>query len=136
MNRLSLGQIISAVVILLVQVLLLKNIEIVVLDRYVISIIVYPIIIFFLPVSTRRSATIIAAFFIGLFIDVFYDSIGVHAATFVFTAFLRTFVLRILEPRLGYRSNESITLSTYGSNWFFVFLGSYAISSCLYLFFD
>ena len=123
MNKLSLGQVITSIVILLIQVLLLKNIEIVIFETYVISILIYPLIIFLLPVGTRRSAIVLAAFFIGLFVDVFYDSIGVHAAAFVFTAFLRSFILKMLEPRLGYRSNDSITLSTYGTNWFVLFIG-------------
>jgi len=123
MNKLSVGYVIASCTILLLQVLLLKNIQIALFDTYVLSILVYPAVIIFLPLWVRRSIVIVIAFFVGLFIDMFYDTLGVHTAALVFTAFLRNLVLKILEPRKGYRTNDPIGPKQYGFNWFMTYLG-------------
>ena len=131
MNRLSVRHIISFVVILVVQVLLLRPVQVQFLDNFSISIIVYPLIILLLPITSRRSVVIAIAFIIGLLIDVFYDSPGVHTAAFVFTGFIRPYALAILEPRLGYRTNEVIEINHYGLNWFMSYI---AIMLIIHLF--
>ncbi len=123
MNRLTAGQLISFALFIAIQVLLLKNIQIAFLEQFSLSILIYPIIIILLPVSFGRSAIIVSAFAIGLIVDVFYDSPGVHAATLVFTAFIRSIVLGLIEPRLGYRANDMIEKDHYGLNWFLSYVG-------------
>lgn len=123
MNRLSIGHIVTSVIIVLVQILLLKNIQIVVFDRFTLSVLIYPVVIIFLPVELRRSAVILIAFFLGLFIDSFYDSPGVHTAALVLTGFFRGTILRLLEPRQGYRNNLDISPKAYGMSWFLYYLG-------------
>lgn len=51
----------------------------------------YPYILFILlfPVNGNRMGLILSSFFLGLFIDMFNDSGGVHAASSVILAFLR-----------------------------------------------
>lgn len=123
MNRLSVGYIIASVIIILTQVLLLKNIQIGIFERFTLSIIIYPAVIIFLPLWVRRSIIVLAAFLIGLFIDMFYDSPGVHTAALVLTAFVRTFILKMLEPRKGYRTNVPMGPKDFGLNWFLTYLG-------------
>ncbi len=117
MNRLYVSHAIQSLVVLIIQVLLLKNVQIPVFDRYTIAIIIYPIIIIFLPLETRRSLVIIGAFFVGLLIDLFYDTIGVHTAALVLTAFLRTPILQLIEPRQGYRNGIALSGRNYGFGW-------------------
>ena len=123
MNRLYTSHIVTSVIILIIQILLLKNIQIELFDRFTLSVLIYPAVILFLPVGVRRSVIIISAFFIGLLIDGFYDSPGVHTAALVFTAFIRATILRLLEPRQGYRDNLLPAPQSYGSGWFFSYLG-------------
>ncbi len=123
MNRLYISHIVTSIIIVLVQILLLKNIQIVVFEQFTISVLIYPIIVIFLPVELRRSAVVLVAFFLGLFVDTFYDSPGVHTAALVLTGFLRGTVLRLLEPRQGYRNNVGISPSSYGFSWFMYYLG-------------
>ena len=108
MNRLHIGHIVTSVIIVLVQVLLLKNIQILVFDRFTLSILIYPVVIIFLPVELRRSFVVLTAFLLGLCIDSFYDSPGVHTAALVLTGFFRGTILRLFEPRQGYRNNLSL----------------------------
>lgn len=123
MNRFSIGQVVSFAIILILQVLLFRNVQVQFLDQYSLSIIVYPIILILLPVTFRRSVVIIMAFFMGIFVDAFYDSPGVHTVALVFTAFIRPYILALLEPRLGYRTNDLIEINHYGVYWFLSFLG-------------
>lgn len=123
MNRLYASHLITSIIILLVQILLLKNIQIAVFDRFTLSVLIYPIIIILLPVEMRRSAVVLIAFFVGLCIDTFYDSPGVHTAALVFTGFLRAYLLGIMEPRQGYRNNVAIGPKAYGFSWFLYYAG-------------
>jgi len=123
MNRLNASHIITSVLVVFVQILLLKNVQIEFFDRFTLSIFIYPAVIIFFPIGMRRSALITIAFFLGLFIDAFYDSPGVHTAALVLTAFLRALVLRLLAPRQGYRTDESPSFQINGAYWLMTYLG-------------
>lgn len=60
---------------------------------------VYVLFIILLPLSTPRYAVLILAFLLGLTIDVFSNSLGVHSAATVFAAYLRPLVIRIISNR-------------------------------------
>jgi len=117
MNRLYVSHAIQSLVVLIIQVMLLKNVQIPVLDRYTLTIIIYPMMIIYLPLETRRAFVIIGAFFVGLVIDVFYDTLGVHTAALVLTGFLRTPILQLIEPRQGYRNGTALSGRNYGFTW-------------------
>ena len=86
-----------------------------------------------LPFKMRKTLVLLYSFGLGLFIDMFYNSPGVHAGALVIMAYLRNTVLRILEPNDGYDIASSPTLDTMGINWFltytsvllFIFLFAY-----------
>lgn len=123
MNRQLYRHIIASIIVLLLQIFLLKNVQVQFLDKFAMTILLYPAIIIFLPLDIQRSLVITLSFFIGLLIDVFYQSYGIHAAALVLTGFTRAFILKVLEPRQGYRINESPSIQSYGTSWFFTFLG-------------
>ncbi len=81
--------------------------------------IVYPLFILLLPINTPRWLAFLLAFMMGISIDIFYNSPGVHASTLIFTAFARGLVLALLEPREGYSINLSPTIKNMGVGWFF-----------------
>ncbi len=83
-----------------------------------IQILIYPLFIMLLPVQTGRILLIILGFLLGLSIDFFYDSPGLHASASVFTAFIRPFVLASIEPRGGYKINSVPNKNQFGVNWF------------------
>lgn len=60
---------------------------------------VYLLFIILLPLSTPRYAVLILAFVLGLIIDIFSNSLGVHSAATVFAAYLRPLVIRIISNR-------------------------------------
>ena len=95
-------------------------------------IIVFPVFILLLPLRTPRALIILLGFLIGISIDFLYNSMGVHASAAVFTAFIRPYLLKILEPRGGYNVNYSPTAERMGLAWFFRYA---AILMFLHLFF-
>jgi hypothetical protein len=81
------------------------------------TVFLYPIILMLMPVSTLPVIAIAAAFFIGIMLDIFYDSMGVHAGACVFTAYFRVFLLQLMEPRGGYGS-DGASKKAMGLSWF------------------
>ena len=102
------------IVLLFVQVLLIKNVE---LGRFI-NPFIYVLFIIALPFETPRSLLLILAFIIGLAVDMFYDTLGMHAAASVFMAFCRPRVFRFFSPREGYEVGTQPTIRYMGNPWF------------------
>ena len=81
-------------------------------------IVVFPIFIFLLPMRIPRSLVLLLGFAIGMFVDILYDTLGLHASAAVFTAYIRPFVFKVLEPRGGYNVNLSPTVRHLGVSWY------------------
>lgn len=107
------------VALLLLQGLILKRISAGWMGYVYFDVLLYPLFIILLPLRTPRSLVMISAFLLGLGVDLFYGTIGLHAAASVFTAYLRAFVLSQLEPREGYNVDFSPTKAQLGAPWFF-----------------
>lgn len=60
---------------------------------------VYIIYLLFLPVRLSRTALLFIAFLLGLGMDIFENSGGVHAAASVMLAYSRTSILKIVSRR-------------------------------------
>ena len=134
MNTETIKQIIRAVLILLVQVLVFKRVG---LGSSWLwqhgDIFIYPIIVLLLPFKLSRHTVIVIGFLIGLIIDMFYDTIGVHAFALTATAYARGLLLSYLEPRGGYQLAMSPTQYSMGLNWLVTFTSlSLAIHIFLY----
>lgn len=110
--------IIHGLILLAIQAFLLVGLSIPLGGRYVASAFIYPLIVLILPLRTPRSAVLIIAFLLGLSMDFFYDSPGVHGGAMVLLAMSRIILLRILEPRGGYRVDTLPTPANYGWKWF------------------
>ena len=93
---------------------------------------IYPLFILLLPMNFPRWLIVLLAFTMGIILDIFYNSPGVHASAFVFTAFIREPILALLEPREGYSVNMSPTMQKMGSSWFFRYA---SIMMAIHLFF-
>lgn len=70
--------------------------------------------ILLLPTSIQSFPLMLIAFFMGLSIDVFYETIGMHAAASTLMAFLRPFWLKVTSPSGGYDEIEEPSLSELG----------------------
>lgn len=132
MNNLWLANGLRFIVLLLLQVLILKNI--VILPPYI-QFIIYPLFILMLPFSLEPAIVLLLAFFMGLCVDMFYDSLGLHAGALVITAFARGIVSQAMEPRGGYKNTHFPTRSVMGTAWFIQYAAILMTIHLLFYFF-
>ena len=118
MNSVVTKNIIRFISLAIFQVLIFKRVAFNWGDFAFIHFLVYPLFIILLPTKLPRPLVIFLGFLIGIFIDFFYDSPGIHASAGVFTGYARGLVLDLLEPYEGYNSNDSPTIETMGIGWF------------------
>lgn len=71
-----------------------------------------------LPFEIGPIWLMLIGFLTGLFIDLFYDTVGVHAIACLVTMFLRPNMVNILMPQGGIESGARPSLRTMGSSWF------------------
>ena len=101
---------------ILVQVLILNQVQ---FNGYV-NPYVYILFILLLPLSTPRYLLMILAFLLGLIVDIFLNSLGVHAAASVFIAYIRPFIIRVISNREEDRSDyPGLLQNSFG--WFFAY---------------
>jgi len=116
------------------QVVLLNNIAItnIGLTPYL-----YIVFILILPLETPPWLLLVYAFSLGLIIDIFDDTGGLHSAALLFVAFLRPVNLRIMAPRDGYESGTQARIFHYGFGWFFKYaLLSVFVHHLIFFFLD
>lgn len=111
-----------AIFVLLIQLLLLKRIDISFEDFNYIHFTIYPIIIALFPYKSSKTLVVFLGFLLGLFVDLFYDSLGVHAAACTLVAYLRPYILNIISPPEGYKK-DGLTPYNYGIAWSLSYLG-------------
>ena len=107
--------IIRFIILLLVQVLILKNVDI--YPPYI-HLYIYPLFIFLLPFRTPTWVSLLLAFLMGFCVDMFYDTPGLHTAALLITAYVRKFICQGMEPRGGFEVNQSPIIAHMGLNWF------------------
>ena len=118
MNYNWISILIRFVILLVLQVAVFERVK---FDLGILSytnIFIYPLWIMLLPFKMPKPVILIGAFIMGMTIDLFYDSPGVHAAALVFSAYLRDFVLRIIEPDIGYEPDQPFNIRRLGLIWY------------------
>jgi uncharacterized membrane protein YoaK (UPF0700 family) len=74
--------------------------------------------ILLLPDEIDPIWVILISFLVGLLVDIFYNTAGVHASASVLTAYLRSYVLRFLFPTKGSENEVAISLREMGGERF------------------
>jgi hypothetical protein len=82
---------------------------------------IYVGFILLLPNETNNMVLMLVAFLLGFCIDIFYDSLGLHALALVTVAYLRNYYLSAITPQGGYDSNVSPSLAMNGLQWYLVY---------------
>ena len=117
MNRSGIFVVLYFVLYTLVQVMLFKQ---VVLFNTAFCFL-YVAFILLLPIETNTLILMGVAFLLGFCIDIFYDSLGLHALSLVLVAYLRNYWLAAITPQGGYDAGEGPTLAVNGLQWFMVY---------------
>ena len=123
--------IIRFVVLVSVQILIIKNIE---LGRFI-NPFFYVMFIVVLPFETPKWLLLFSGFLLGITIDMFYDTAGMHAAACVFMAFIRPSVLKLFSPRDGYEFGTQPTIQYLGVPWFLSYSAILIVAHHLILFY-
>ncbi len=113
-----LQQSIRFILLVLLQVVVLNHIQ---WSGYV-NPYVYILFILLLPVETPKWALLTSGFLIGIAIDMFGNTGGLHAAATVALAFARPGVLSLLAPRDGYEPEMRLAPQSLGLKWFVTYL--------------
>jgi len=101
-------------VLILAQLLIFNNIE---FSGYI-NPYVYVLFILLVPFKVSRFVLLVSAFLMGLIIDLFLGTPGVHSSATVFMAFSRPFVMSLFSPREGYQTGTYPRLAQFGMEWF------------------
>jgi rod shape-determining protein MreD len=78
----------------------------------------YLLFILLMPIDTPKWLLLISGFILGITIDFYSNTLGMHTAATVFLAFSRPWILTIIAPRDGYETDASPTILNYGFRWF------------------
>ncbi len=78
---------------------------------------VYVGFILLLPVEIPPLALMLLSFLMGLCVDIFYNTLGIHTAACVLLGFMRPYVMNFLTPRGGYDEGAVLTVFSMGFRW-------------------
>lgn len=127
----SLTNILRFVLLVFIQVAILNNIQI----SGFINPYVYVLFVLLLPFETPNWLLLLLSFFLGLSIDIFSNTLGMHASASVFMAYLRPYVLNYLSLREGYEQGTRPGVFHYGFAWFFKYCIALVLAHHSFLFF-
>ncbi|MFW5753449.1 MAG: rod shape-determining protein MreD [Marinilabiliaceae bacterium] len=123
--------ILNFIVLVLLQVLVLNNLQ---FSGYL-NPFLYILFIITLPFQTPRWFLLVLGFITGLTIDIFMNSLGIHAAATVFMTFLRPSILNSFAPRDGYEPGTRPVPADFGFGWFLKYTALMVVTHHLFLFF-
>jgi len=121
MNNTTLTHSLRFIFLVFLQVLVFRQMTVGWGDFNYVHVMIYPLFILLLPIRIPDPLLIFLGFLIGLTVDVFYISYGVHASASVFLAFIRPLCLKVLTPRGGYNITHSPNIKNYGFVWFLIY---------------
>jgi len=105
------------ILLIVLQVLLFNNIQ---FSGYV-NPYIYIMLVLLLPVEIPSWLLLLLSFVMGLILDFFSGSPGMHSSATVLTGFVRPFILRVISPRDGYEARSEPSMMAYGFRWFLIY---------------
>ncbi len=118
------------VVAVILQILVFNNI----LILRTISPFFYILFILLLPFETNRSVMMLLAFVLGLTIDAFNNTLGVHAAASVLLAYIRPGILSLISSRETLESASEPRVANMSLQWFTGYTAILVVIHHLFLF--
>ena len=117
MSRVLIINLLRFILLVFIQVFLLKNITLYNLSTPYL----YILFILLLPFETPNVLLFILAFVLGITVDAFYNTPGLHAAACVVLAFVRVLFISITVQKDGFDNEPEPSLSLMGFRWFFTY---------------
>jgi hypothetical protein len=119
------------ILLVLTQGLILNNIG---LGGYI-NPYLYILLILLLPFEMSSWVGLIVAFVLGVSIDIFTSTLGMHTSATLFLAFSRKYMLKLIEPRGGYEFGTEPQIQYMGLSWFLIYSGILVFLHHTFLFF-
>lgn len=82
----------------------------------------YAAAILLLPLSSSPVLVLLFSFFLGIGVDIYHSSLGIHTAACVLIGFLRNSFLNWMVPAGGYEEYMTITIPSMGFKWFLPYM--------------
>ena len=117
MNRVLGINIIRFIALFLFQVMILNNIQ---LSGYI-NPYMYVLFVLMLPFQVPKWILLLSSFFMGLGIDFFTHTPGLHATATTFMAFCRPGIIRALSSNKEIEPGSQPDINIFGSNWFLAY---------------
>ena len=114
MNNVLVRNIVLFVVLVLLQAGVLNQVQ---LSGFI-NPYLYILFIILLPVGTPGWLVLLLSFGMGISIDMFSNSPGIHTSATVFAGFMRTFLLASLMPRETIEPTGIPNIRLFGTSWF------------------
>jgi rod shape-determining protein MreD len=119
------------IVLILVQVLVLNNIQ---FSGYI-NPFLYVLFILLLPFQTPVYLLLFLGFILGLSIDIFSNTPGIHSSATVFLAYIRPYVLELLSGRDSQEKGFSPRIKVLGLAWFLKYTVILVLCHHIFLFY-
>lgn len=117
MSRTIILNLLRFIVLVFIQVFLLKNMSL----YHIVTPYIYILFILLLPFDIPNILLYVLAFVLGITIDAFYDTPGLHAASCVLLAYVRIIFISVTVQKEGFDNEPEPTLGLMGFRWFFLY---------------
>ena len=105
------------ILIVLLQGLFVNNIQI---NEYLMPMI-YPIMILLLPFNQNALVSMGVALLLGISVDAFSDTFGLHASSAILIGYIRPTLIKYIQPKEGYDNALLPTVHDMGLVWFGIY---------------
>ncbi|MCV9388609.1 Rod shape-determining protein MreD [Reichenbachiella ulvae] len=95
----------------------------------------YLMIFLLIPIDTGTIVQLVLAFVVGLIVDVFYNTLGIHAAACLGFVFLKIYWSEIMTPSGGYDTGAKINVRYQGLRLFLMYTYPLVLLHSLLIFF-
>jgi hypothetical protein len=119
------------ILLVLFQGLILNNVE---FGGYVVPFL-YVVFILALPFEAPSWLVLILGFALGISIDAFTSTMGMHTGATVVMAFCRAYLLKLVSPRGGYDFNAKPNVQFMGLRWYLLYAFILVLFHHLFLFY-
>lgn len=111
----------------LIQGVILQSIDLAYVEFFI-----FPLFILMFPLGLSDSLFLLICFIFGLYIDMFYNTMGLFISTAVFMGAIKKFILALFEPRGGYEPWKTFSRANYGINWFVKYTSVFLLLNSLW----
>lgn len=114
MNNVLVNNIVRFVLLVLIQVGVLNQVQ---LGGFI-NPYLYILFVIMLPFGIPGWLLLVLSFGLGISVDMFCNSPGIHTSATVFAAFVRPFVLAAIMPRETTEPSDTPNIRIFGTGWF------------------